>query len=105
VLVAGAAGGPHIITAVLDILRSVIEFHEDVAAAVARPRLHMQWLPDTVYTEDGTFTPDVTDALKAMGYRIKPGAGSLANAVGIDANGLRTAAHDPRNATGLAVAE
>ena len=104
VLVAGAAGGPHIITAVLDILRSVVEFHEDVAAAVARPRLHMQWLPDTVYTEDGTFTPEVGDALKAMGYRIKPGAGSLANAVGIDANGMRTAAHDPRNATGLALA-
>jgi gamma-glutamyltranspeptidase/glutathione hydrolase len=104
-LVAGAAGGPHIITAVLDILRGVIEFHEDLATAMARPRVHMQWLPDTVYEERGAFSPDVAAALTAMGYKITTGhASSLANAIAIAPDGTRIAAHDPRSATGLALA-
>jgi gamma-glutamyltranspeptidase/glutathione hydrolase len=105
VLVAGAAGGPRIITTTLDIVRGVVDFHEDVGAAVAQPRLHMQWLPDVVYAEPDTFAPSVARDLKAMGYRIDlGGAGSIANAVEVDPDGTRTAAHDPRNATGLAVA-
>ena len=42
-LVAGAAGGPRIITTTLDIVRGILDFNEDVATAVAQPRVHMQW--------------------------------------------------------------
>ena len=57
VLVAGAEGGPRIITAVLDIVRDVIDFHEGISEAVAQPRVHMQWLPDLVYAEPGPSHP------------------------------------------------
>jgi gamma-glutamyltranspeptidase/glutathione hydrolase len=105
VLVAGAEGGPRIITAVLDVLRAVVDFNQEVSVAVAGPRVHMQWLPDVVYAERGAFEPSVVKALQTMGYHIQFGeAGSGANAVEIAPDGTRTAAHDPRNATGSAVA-
>jgi gamma-glutamyltranspeptidase / glutathione hydrolase len=105
VLVAGAEGGPRIITAVLDVLRAVVDFNEEVSTAVAAPRVHMQWLPDEVYAERGAFEPSVVKALQTMGYHIQFGeAGSGANAVEIAPDGTKTAAHDPRNATGSAVA-
>ncbi len=105
-LVAGAAGGPRIITAVLDIVRGVVEFQQSVAEAVAQPRVHMQCLPDVVYAEQGAFAGSVTAGLAAMGYSIKPlrGGGSIANAVGVAPDGTLSAAHDPRNATGSALA-
>jgi gamma-glutamyltranspeptidase/glutathione hydrolase len=105
VLIAGAEGGPRIITAVLDIVRGVIDFHESVSEAVAQPRVHMQWLPDLVYAEPGAFAPEVLAKLRAMGYRFKfEGAGSGANAVAVATDGTRTAAHDPRTPTGSAIA-
>jgi gamma-glutamyltranspeptidase/glutathione hydrolase len=105
VLIAGAEGGPRIITAVLDIVRGVIDFHEGVFGAVAQPRVHMQWLPDLVYAEPGAFAPDVLAKLRAMGYRFRfEGAGSGANAVAVAPDGTRTAAHDPRMPTGSAIA-
>jgi gamma-glutamyltranspeptidase/glutathione hydrolase len=104
-LVAGAAGGPRIITATLDIVRAVFDFHEDLARAVAQPRAHMQWLPDRVFAQSDAFSPRVAKALRKMGYHLQFGrAGSLANAVGVAADGTMTAAHDPRSATGSAVA-
>jgi gamma-glutamyltranspeptidase/glutathione hydrolase len=105
VLVAGAAGGPRIITTTLDIVRAVVEFHQDVAAAVAMPRVHMQYLPDLVDVDPGAFAPQTLAALRAMGYRIDVDhVGSIANAIAIDARGIRTAAREPRLATGLATA-
>ena len=89
----------------LDIVRDVVEYHDDVATAVDRPRMHMQWLPDVVYAEPETFAPAVSAQLASMGYTLKLGrAGSDANAVAIATDGTRTAAHDPRNVTGRAVA-
>ena len=105
VLIAGAEGGPRIITAVLDIVRGVVDFHKSVFAAVAQPRVHMQWLPDLVYAEPRAFAPNVLTKLRAMGYRFKfEGAGSGANAVAVAPDGTKTAAHDPRTPTGSAIA-
>ncbi|MGA8325126.1 MAG: gamma-glutamyltransferase [Candidatus Cybelea sp.] len=105
VLIAGAEGGPRIITAVLDIVRDVIDFHESISEAVAQARVHMQWLPDLVYAEPGAFAPEVLAKLRTMGYRFKfEGAGSGANAIAVASDGTRTAAHDPRTPTGSAIA-
>ncbi|MDQ2909146.1 MAG: gamma-glutamyltransferase [Candidatus Eremiobacteraeota bacterium] len=105
VLAAGAAGGPRIITTTLDIVRDVFDFHEDIGTAIAAPRLHMQWLPDVVYAQPKTFGSATLTALRAMGYHIEIGpADSIANAVAVNARGQRVAAHDPRNATGSALA-
>ncbi len=71
-LVAGAAGGPRIITTTLDIVRGVLDFGQDVGTAMSAPRVHEQWLPDVVYADAGAFSdtdrggPD-RDGLHAQG--------------------------------------
>ena len=71
VLIAGAEGGPRIITAVLDIVRGVIDFHESVFAAVAQPRVHMQWLPDLVYAEPRAFAPERSNKAASDGVSLQ----------------------------------
>jgi gamma-glutamyltranspeptidase/glutathione hydrolase len=51
VLVAGAAGGPKIISAVFQVLSNVVDFGLDAPAAVAAPRLHHQHQPDRLLLE------------------------------------------------------
>ncbi len=53
VLLTGSPGGSRIISAVLQVIVDVLDYHMDVAAAVAAPRLHNQWLPDVVRVEHG----------------------------------------------------
>jgi gamma-glutamyltranspeptidase/glutathione hydrolase len=50
-LVVGAAGGPRIITATLQTILNVLDFHMPVGAAVEAPRIHHQWLPDRLNVE------------------------------------------------------
>ena len=68
-LVTGSPGGSRIITAVLQVIMNVIDFHMPIDQAVTAPRLHHQWQPDEVYAEPG-FSPDLLDALKARGHKI-----------------------------------
>ena len=68
-LVTGSPGGSRIISAVLQVISNVIDFHTPIDKAVAAPRLHHQWQPDEVYAEPG-FAPDLLDALKARGHKI-----------------------------------
>ena len=53
VLVTGSPGGSRIISTVLQVIVDVLDYGMDVAAAVAAPRLHHQWLPDEVRIEHG----------------------------------------------------
>jgi gamma-glutamyltranspeptidase / glutathione hydrolase len=82
VLVAGAAGGPTIITAVFQELSNVIDFKLDVGAAVAAPRFHMQHLPDEVIFEKSGLSSATTRRLLEMGYKLKE-RGHLADAPAI----------------------
>ncbi len=68
-LITGSPGGSRIITAVLQVIVNVIDFHMGIADAVSAPRLHNQWQPDETYAEPG-FDPDVLDALRARGHRV-----------------------------------
>jgi gamma-glutamyltranspeptidase/glutathione hydrolase len=70
-LITGTPGGSRIITAVLQIITNVIDFHMPIAEAVSAPRLHEQWQPDQVLVEPG-FDPAVLAALKARGHNIVP---------------------------------
>jgi gamma-glutamyltranspeptidase/glutathione hydrolase len=70
-LITGSPGGSRIITAVLQVITNVIDFHMGVAEAVTAPRLHNQWQPDETYAEPG-FNPSLLDALKARGHAIVP---------------------------------
>src|SRR5664279_5136147 len=69
VLVTGSPGGSRIISAVLQVITNVIDFHMPIDKAVTAPRLHHQWQPDEVFAEPG-FAPDVLDALKTRGHSI-----------------------------------
>ena len=69
-LVAGAAGGPTIITSTLQILLNTTVFCMNVREAVDAPRFHHQHLPDTVFREPETFSAETLSALLSMGYSI-----------------------------------
>jgi gamma-glutamyltranspeptidase / glutathione hydrolase len=95
VLVTGSPGGSRIISTVLQVIVNVLDYHMDVAAAVAAPRLHHQWLPDEVRVERG-FADDTLATLKAMGHVIgEPLGQTSANSIAVTPNGL-LGAPDPR---------
>jgi gamma-glutamyltranspeptidase / glutathione hydrolase len=95
VLVTGSPGGSRIISAVLQVIVNVLDYHMDIADAVAAPRLHHQWMPDAVRVEHG-FSPDTLAALKAKGHQIvEPLGQTSTNSILVTANGL-LGAPDPR---------
>jgi gamma-glutamyltranspeptidase/glutathione hydrolase len=95
VLVTGSPGGSRIISTVLQVIVNVLDYHMDVAAAVASPRLHHQWLPDEVRVERG-FAKETLDALRAKGHTIvEPMGQTSANSIAVTPTGL-LGAPDPR---------
>lgn len=96
VLVTGSPGGSRIISTVLQVIVNVLDYRMDVAAAVATPRLHHQWLPDEVRVERG-FPDDVLFELKAMDHLIvEPMGQTSANSILVTPNGA-LGAPDPRS--------
>jgi gamma-glutamyltranspeptidase / glutathione hydrolase len=96
VLVTGSPGGSRIISTVLQVIVNVLDYHMDIAAAVAAPRLHHQWQPDEVRIERG-FPDDVLAALKAKGHQIvEPMGSTSANSIFVTSSGLE-GAPDPRS--------
>jgi gamma-glutamyltranspeptidase/glutathione hydrolase len=95
VLVTGSPGGSRIISAVTQIIVDVIDYRMDIAAAVAAPRIHHQWLPDEVRIERG-FPDEVLAELKAKGHKlVEPLGYSSANSILVTTNSL-LGAPDPR---------
>ena len=95
-LVTGAAGGPRIVSATLQILLDVLVFGLDARHAVAAPRIHHQWEPDILFYEPGLPIAAVR-ALEAKGHQPKPRADiGKANAIVRSRAGLDAAA-DPRS--------
>ena len=104
ILVTGSPGGSRIISTVLQVIVNVLDYKMDVAAAVAAPRLHHQWLPDEVRLEAG-FPEDVLAALRAKGHRLaQPMGQTSANSIAVTDNGL-LGAPDPRTRGAAAVGE
>ena len=95
VLVTGSPGGSRIISTVLQVIVNVLDYHMDVAWAVAAPRLHHQWLPDEVRIERG-FSDQTLSALRAMGHKVvEPMGQTSANSIAVVPDGL-LGAPDPR---------
>jgi len=95
-LVAGAAGGPTIITATLQVILNVIDWKMNAEAAISAPRIHDQWVPELVMVEP-EISRDVLDALTARGQELKtlPHIGT-ANLIVRTPNGWDAAA-EPRS--------
>ena len=97
VLATGSPGGGKIINVVLQVLLNTIDHGMNIAAASSVPRIHHQWLPDTLLLEPG-ISPDTARLLEAKGHQIKytRGLGSLESVARHD--GLFYGASDPRRA-------
>ncbi len=109
VMTCGAAGGPRIINATLQIVLNTLDHRMPIVESVAAPRIHHQWMPNTLFYEptvlDGTVDSNSSvqqsaattkQSLIAKGHKLKESS-SLAVAQAIQRVGNRlTAAHDPR---------
>lgn len=95
-LTCGAAGGPKIITAVLQTLVRTLDLGQSIDVALAAPRVHHQWSPNILAHEDA-LPEAITVALERMGHRLEAGK-TLAVAQGIEQrpDGELIAASDPR---------
>jgi gamma-glutamyltranspeptidase/glutathione hydrolase len=69
-MLAGAGGGPRIITAVWQTISNVIDFGKTADLAVAEPRIHHQHLPDMIHVEAGSIDKAAEDQLRGMDYRL-----------------------------------
>jgi len=71
VLALGSPGGSQIPTATVQALLSVIVDGEPLQAAVDRPRVHHQWLPDALVAEDGALSEGVRMELIRRGHVVR----------------------------------
>lgn len=69
-MILGSPGGSRIITIVLETILNVIDHGMKPQEAVDAPRLHHQWLPDTIYAERYALSADTRSALETIGYAI-----------------------------------
>ena len=106
-MVIGSPGGSRIITITLESILNVIDHNMDIKAAVDTPRIHHQWMPDTVYAEDNAMTPAVRKELEAAGYKFTSGR-PWGSAEGIiigtkDGKRILYGANDARATAGAAI--
>ena len=96
-LVLGSPGGPRIINATLQTILHVLDHGMKLDEAVQSSRIHQQWLPDVLFTEQVGLAPGVADSLQQMGYKLEvKGAIGDVQAVGIE-HGILTGASDTRS--------
>ena len=112
-MILGTPGGSRIITAVMLTMLNVIDYGMDIQEAVAAPRIHQQWMPETTYVERQALSPDTRQILIGMGHQLSEPqpenhvAAILIGAPALDASSLGRnrfyGALDPRRNTGLAL--
>jgi len=103
--VVGTPGGPTITTTVAQIIRAIIDYGLPLEDAVESVRVHHQWLPDVIWTEE-RIPADIEAELVARGHTIRkrPAIGH-ANCIEVDlANGTYRAVADVDRDGGMAVA-
>jgi gamma-glutamyltranspeptidase/glutathione hydrolase len=69
-LIVGGAGGPRIISATLQAILNVLDFGMPVDKAVQAPRIHHQWMPDTLNVEV-EIAPETRRSLERLGHAIR----------------------------------
>ena len=82
VMIAGASGGPRIITGTMQAMLGVLLFDMDASAALAQPRFHHQWMPNTLHLERAWHREASADGtvaqLESRGHKVEP-TGSVGN--------------------------
>lgn len=82
-MVIGSPGGSRIITITLATIVNVVDHGMNIQEAIDAPRIHHQWLPDTVYVEPFGLSPDTEKLLAGMGYRLDVADATWGQAAGI----------------------
>ena len=96
-MVLGSPGGSSIPTSVFQTILNVVDHGMGMQQAVAAPRFHHQWLPDTVRMELGAIPAADSLALVRMGhaFKLKHAIGRV-DAILVREDGLLEAGADPR---------
>jgi len=68
VFVAGASGGPRIISSTLQVLLNMTRFGMSPTEALSKPRIHHQWLPETLLLES-PLDSTVAETLQSFGHK------------------------------------
>ncbi len=68
VMTLGAAGGPRIISSVIQTIYRVLVTGLDIDRAVQFPRVHHQFLPNKLYMDEFKFSPEVVAGLQQRGH-------------------------------------
>jgi len=96
ILIAGASGGPRIISGTLQCVLNCLLFDMTPREAVAAPRFHHQWQPDILYFEDDWSDQAAIDTMEALGHRSGRRADiGVVQLIGVRDDGIH-AASDPR---------
>jgi len=82
-IIIGSPGGSTIITTVLQTILNCIDFKMNIQEAINAPRIHHQWMPDTILCEQSALTNRTRNELIRMGYNLKEGDIKLGMAEGI----------------------
>ena len=102
VLTLGAAGGPTIITQVVQGIIRYIDMGKSLPEATGAPRLHHQWRPNVITAEEA-FDPAVLEALKAMGHEVETTGGlGATQAIATTEDGGLIGVPEPRASNGAA---
>ncbi len=88
-LVVGTPGGSTIITTVLQVIHAQIDYGMPLHQAIQEPRIHHQWIPDSIMFESGAFTQETIVQLTSLGYTPvrRIGSSGRVDAIRIDWNG------------------
>ncbi|HMA48863.1 MAG TPA: gamma-glutamyltransferase, partial [Magnetospirillaceae bacterium] len=73
VLMIGSFGSGTIITSIAQIIVNLVDYHMSLPEAIDAPRIHQQWLPDSIAFERGAVSDAVGLELQAMGYDLSEG--------------------------------
>lgn len=93
-IVAGASGGPRIISATVQVLLNQMQFGMTPGQAVAYPRIHHQWMPDVLNAENG-ISVGLKEGLTRRGHTITERSVGVSQSVARTKDGLQGAS-DPR---------
>lgn len=91
VFVAGASGGPRIISSTLQVLLNMTRFKMSPREALSKPRIHHQWLPETLLLESPLDTT-VAETLQSFGHKTaKRDKQAVSQAARLSSKGLEAA--------------
>lgn len=96
----GSPGGPRIISAVTQVLYRTIVSGFDLDQAIQAPRVHHQFLPDTLHVDAQRLSPEILDLLRKRGHKVAESPVAKVYGVRRTSKGLLEAAFDARGEGG-----